>query len=135
MSPIELDALRTVWHRLRKDTIVRICSIFLLTTLLLSCGKAETAASTSPTMVDSPEAISPKVPEKRVNNAPIWELSSADEGASLALMAPGNQTVVRLFCQSDDNTLKVNVQSFTAVSSEERFMIGSGRAALTLVVV
>lgn len=112
---------------------MRVVPICILTVLLISCSKAENAPTTPPESWDPTTAIPSSISGKPVAPAPKWELLSSGEGASLALETAGQPAIIRLFCPRGENMLKVNVQSFRPISSEERLTIGSGNAVVTLV--
>ena len=101
--------------------------------LLLSCSKTEKPADTSPTASASSDSILASSIEKKVGASPNWELLSSGEGVSLALGTAGMPAIIRLFCPSAENMLKVNVQSLRPIGSEERLTIGTGKYAATLV--
>ena len=112
---------------------MRVVSICILTALLISCGKAEKAPTTLPKSSDPTTAIPLSISGKPGAPKPKWELLSSGEGASLALETAGQPAIIRLFCPRGENMLKVNVQSFRPISSEERLTVGSGNSVVTLV--
>lgn len=106
---------------------------FLLVMLLLSCSKTENAVGPSPTTAASSDALVDISVENKLGVSSNWELLSSGEGVALALGTPGRPAIVRLFCPSAEDRLKVNVQSFRPIGSEERLTIGTGKYAATLV--
>ena len=112
---------------------MRVVSICILTALLISCSKAKNAPTTPPESSDPYTAIPSSISGKPGAPEPKWELLSSGEGASLALETAGQPAIMRLFCPRGENMLKVNVQSFRPVSSEERLTVGSGDSVVTLV--
>lgn len=112
---------------------MRIVSICILTALLVSCSNEENAPTTPPESSDPTTTIPSSISGKPVAPEPKWKLLSSGEGASLALETTGRTAIMRLFCPSGENILKVNVQSFRPISSEERLTVGSGKSVVTLV--
>ena len=112
---------------------MRVGSICVLPVLLLSCSKTENAPSAPPEASDPSQVISSPAIYRDVGVSPGWELLSSGEGVALVLKAADKQVMVRLFCPSGENVLKVNVQGIRPISSEERLTIGSGSTAVTLV--
>lgn len=112
---------------------MRVVSICILTPLLISCGKAENAPTTPPESSDPTTAIPSSISGNPGAPEPKWEFLSSGEGASLALETAGQTAIIRLICPRGENMLRVNVQSFRPISSEERLTVGSGSSVVTLV--
>ena len=107
--------------------------VCLSVALLASCNNVNKAPR--PPQQASEPSISESSPviNKKVASPPRWELLSSGEGVALALQTADQQAIVRLFCPSGGNILKVNVQNFRAIDSEERLTLGSDGTVVTLV--
>ena len=112
---------------------MRVRLICVLPALLLSCSKTENSPTTPRETLGPSEVTSSPTNDKEVGMSPSWDLLSSGEGVSLALVTATKQVIVRLFCPSRQNTLKVNVQNFQPISSEDRLTVGSGGSVVTLV--
>ena len=117
----------------RKDVGMRTPPVLVIVILLLSCNKTENPTDTAPTESASSDSELASSADKNVGTSANWELLSSGEGVSLALGSAGKPAIIRLFCPSAENTLKVNVPSLRPIGSDERLTIGTGKYAVTLV--
>jgi hypothetical protein len=65
--------------------------------------------------------------------ATSWESTVGSEGMSLRLVRPGGALVMSLACRRSPARLVAAVPAFTPIGSEERFSLGLGEEAVTLV--
>lgn len=79
------------------------------------------------------EAPAP-APEAPADPAPVaqWELVASGEGVGLFLLGPGGRPQLALSCL-EGGVLRAVAPGFTVIGSEERFTLGVGDEAFTLV--
>jgi hypothetical protein len=104
---------------------MRIAIAVLAAALLVGCGDASAPAAPPSNITDTP-ASGPVQP------AAAWERVSSGEGEALRLQA-GAELVASLVCRTDGSGLHAATDRFKPVMSEERFTIGAGNEAFTLV--
>jgi uncharacterized membrane protein len=112
---------------------MRAVPTLLAVIILTSCGKPDPDRDTSVSASTTSDAISTRRSEPGGGSSAKWELLSSGEGVSLALGVAGKPSVIRFFCPNRENKLKLNVQKFRPVGSEERMTVGSGGSAVVLV--
>lgn len=112
---------------------MRAAPILLAVMILTSCGKPDSDRDNSVAASTMSDEKSTRRSEASGGSSSNWELLSSGEGVSLALGAEGKQSIIRFFCPSGKKKLKLNVQSFRPVGSEERMTVGSGGSAVVLV--
>lgn len=108
---------------------MRIATAFLAAGLLIGCGEAPSPASPPP-LTSSDAADTPTL--EPVEMAAAWSRVSSGEGEALRLQA-GAELVASLVCRADGSGLHAATDRFQLVMSEDRFTIGAGDEAFTLV--
>ncbi|GGZ60591.1 hypothetical protein GCM10008101_13170 [Lysobacter xinjiangensis] len=102
---------------------------FALVPLLAGCGRTDAPdASTDAARPPAAPAVAPPAVA-----APSWRLASGSEGTSLAVENASGRTLLRAWCKSGEDRLRVNVPDFAAIASEERMSFGQGGEVMALV--
>lgn len=105
---------------------MRILTLFVAASLFAACGESPAPA---PEPATNPGPAAPAEPPAATSS---WTRLSSGEGEVLRL-DEGGDVIASLVCRADGSGLHAATDRFQPVMSEERFTVGAGDEAFTLV--